>query len=175
MNQPVVKNILRFLLLILLQVLVLDNVPFHGYIVPYVYVLFILLLPFQINKSLLLLLAFLMGIIIDVFGNTLGLHTAALVFIAFARPGILRFYFPRLESDPSEEPNVVKLGFYGFLRYSFTLILLHQFALTFLELFTFQHFFNSLYNIGLNALATTLAIMVIELLFVKRKKRPTRR
>ena len=175
MNQPVVKNILRFFLLIILQVLVLDNVPFHGYIVPYVYVLFILLLPFQINKSLLLLLAFLTGIVIDVFGNTLGLHTAALVFIAFARPGILRFYFPRLEADPSEEPGISKLGFYGFLRYSFTLILLHQIALTFLELFSFHNFFNSLYEIGLNALVTTLTIMVIELLFVQRKKRVARR
>ncbi len=175
MNQPVVKYILRFFLLILLQVLVLDNVPFHGYIVPYVYVMFILLLPFQINKSLLLLLAFLTGITIDIFGNTLGLHTAALVFIAFARPGILHFYFPHLEADPSEEPSIAKLGFYGFLRYSFTLILLHQLALTFLELFSFHHFFNALYEVGLNALVTTMAIMVIELLFVKRKKRATRR
>jgi rod shape-determining protein MreD len=175
MNQSVVKNIIRFLLLILLQVLVLDNVPFQGYIIPYVYVLFILLLPFQINKSMLLMLAFVTGLVIDVFGNTLGLHTAALVFVAFLRPGVLRFYFPRLEADPNDEPGIAKLGFSGFLRYSFTLIVLHQFTLTFLELFSFRHFFNSLYEIALNAVVTTLVILVIELLFAKRKRRPARR
>lgn len=171
MNQQVVKNIFRFILLVLLQVLVLDNVPFHGYIIPYVYVLFILLLPFQINKSLLLVLAFAMGFTIDVFGNTLGLHTAALVFMAFARPGVLRFYFPRLEADPNDEPGIRKLGFSGFLRYAFTLILLEQIVLTFLELFSFRHFFSYLYQAGLNAVVTTVAVVVLNMLFVKRKKR----
>ncbi|MBE0650937.1 MAG: rod shape-determining protein MreD [Bacteroidales bacterium] len=175
MKQPVVKNIFRFFLLILLQVLVLDNVPFHGYIIPYVYVLFILLLPFQTNRSLLLFLAFVTGLVIDAFGNTLGLHAAALVFMAFLRPGVLRFYFPRLEADPNDEPGIAKLGFSGFLRYAFTLILFHQLTLTFLELFSFRHFFNTLYEIGLNAVITTLVVIVLELLFAKRKKRPSRR
>ncbi len=175
MNQPAVKNIVRFILLILLQVLVLDNIPFQGFIIPYVYVLFILLLPFQINRSALLLLAFGTGLVIDVFGNTLGLHTAALVFIAFLRPGVLRFYFPRLETDPNDEPGIAKLGFSGFFRYAFTLILIHQFTLTFLELFSFRHFFHALYEVGLNAAVTTLVVLIVELLFAKRKKRLRRR
>lgn len=171
MNQPVVKHIIRFLLLVLLQVLVLDNIQFHGFIIPYIYVMFILLLPLQINKSQLLILAFVMGITIDFFGNTLGLHTAALVFMAYARPGVLRFYFPRLEADLNEEPGLRKLGFSGFLRYVFTLVLLEQIALTFLELFSFRHLFTYLYQAGLNAIATTAAIVILDLLFVKRKKR----
>lgn len=171
MNQLVVKNIIRFILLVLLQVLVLDNVQFHGFIIPYVYVMFILLLPFQINKSWLLILAFVMGITIDFFGNTLGLHAGALVFMAFVRPGVLRFYFPRLEADPNDEPGIRKLGFWGFLRYAFTLILLEQIVLTFLELFSFRHFFTYLYQAGLNAITTTAAIIILDLLFVKRQKR----
>ncbi len=170
MNQPVVKHTIRFILLVLLQVLVLDNVQFYGFILPYVYVMFILLLPFQISKSWLLILAFVMGITIDFFGNTLGLHAAALVFMAFARPGVLRFYFPRLEADPNDEPGILKLGFWGFLRYAFTLVLLEQIVLTFLELFSFRHLFTYLYQAGLNAIVTTAAIVILHMLFVKRRK-----
>lgn len=174
MNKLVVKNSIRFILLVLLQVLVLDNISFGGFIVPYVYVLFILLLPFEINKSLLLLLAFVTGLTIDFFGNTLGLHTAALVFLAFARPGVLHFYFPRLETNPNDEPGITKLGFGGFLKYSFSLIVLHQFILTFLEIFSLKHFFSSLLQVVMNAAATTLVILVIELFFSKRNRRAVR-
>lgn len=171
MKHAVTKNIFRFVLLVLLQVMVLDNVPFQGYIVPYVFVLFILLLPIDINKSFLLILAFITGITIDFFGNTLGLQAAALVFMAFARPAVLRLYFPRMEVDPGDEPGLKKLGFYGFLRYSFTLILFHQLILTFLELFSFREFFDFLYESVINAAVTTLAVMILVLLFTKRKKR----
>lgn len=171
MRQAVVKNIFRFILLVLLQVLVLDSVPFHGYIVPYVFVLFILLLPLEINKSLMLVLAFITGLTLDFFGNTLGLEAAALVFMAFVRPAVLRLYFPTLEADPGDEPGIRKLGFYGFLRYSFTLILIYQLILTFLELFSFRQFFDFLYESVLNAVVTTLAVMILVLLFTKRKKR----
>ncbi len=171
MNNVVVKNIVRFVLLVLLQVLVLDTVQFGGFVIPYVYLLFILLLPLDINKSLLLLLAFATGLTVDFFENTLGLQTAALVFMAFARPGVIRFYFPSLEAGKGEEPGLSKFGLGGFLKYSFTLVLAHQVVLTFLELFSFRHFWNSLYQIALNSLFTTLGILIVVLLFTSKKRR----
>jgi len=98
MNNLYLKNSIRFVLLVLFQVLVLDQVHFGGYVIPYVYIIFILLLPFDIPKSLLLILAFGAGLTIDFFGNTLGLHTAALVMLAFARPGVLRLYLKKTEA-----------------------------------------------------------------------------
>lgn len=168
------KHIIRFILLILLQVWVLDNVAFNGFIIPYAYVLFILLLPFEINRSLMLLLAFVTGLTVDFFGNSLGLHAASLTLLAFARPGVLRFYFPRFETQLGDEPGIPKLGLIGFFKYAFTLILLFQLALVFLEVFSFHHFFSLLWQAILGTVATTLAVTILELLFAKRKKRLVR-
>ncbi len=171
MNNVVVKNIIRFVLLVLLQVLVLDTVQFNGYVIPYVYLLFVLLLPFDINKSLLLLLAFFTGLSVDFFENTLGMQAAAVVFMAFARPGVIRFYFPALEYAKGEEPGLARLGIAGFLKYAFTLVLLQQLALTFLEVFSFHNLLHTLSEILVNALVTTVGIFIVVLFFTPRKRR----
>lgn len=174
MTGGIVKHIIRFVLLILLQVWVLDKVSFDGFVIPYAYVMFILLLPFDINKSLMLILAFFTGLVMDIFGNTLGLHAASLVLLAFARPGILHFYFPRLDTQIGEEPGIAKLGFIGFLKYSFTLILLFQVALVFLEVFSFHHILSLLWEAVFGAMATTFAVTLLELLFARRKRKRIR-
>ncbi|MBN2616015.1 MAG: hypothetical protein JXR71_10025 [Bacteroidales bacterium] len=174
MTGGIIKQVIRFGLLILLQVWVLDKVSFDGFVIPYAYVMFILLLPFDINKSLLLLLAFFTGLVMDFFGNTLGLHAASLVLLAFVRPGVLHFYFPRLETQIGEEPGIVRLGLFGFIKYAFTLILLFQTALVFLEVFSFHHFFSLLWEAVLGALATTFSVTLLELLFERRKRKKVR-
>ncbi len=171
MNNPVVKNIVRFVLLVLLQVLVFDTVQFGGYVVPYVFILFVLLLPLGINKSLLLVLAFLTGLTVDFFENTMGLQTAALVFMAFARPGVIRFYFPGLEFEKGEEPGLLKLGVTGFFKYTLTLALFYQFILTFLQVFSFRHVLRSLSQILINGVVTTAVILVVMMLFSRREHR----
>jgi len=165
-----IRNIVRWVALVLFQVLVLNHMNLGGYINPYVYVLFILLLPVQINKSGLLLLAFLLGLTIDFFGNTLGLHAAATVLLAYARPGILRLFFKNLEFSTDEEPSISKLKPGGFLKYTLVLVFIHHMALFFLEVFSFQGFLSTLSRIGLSTLVTTLMIMTLALLFASRKK-----
>ncbi len=171
MNNVYVKNIVRFVLLILFQVLILDTVQFGGYVIPYIYLLFILLLPFDTNKSLLLILAFFTGLSIDFFENTLGLHTAAVVFMAFARPGVIKFYFPTLEHIKGEEPGLLKLGFSGFLKYIFTLVFFDQLLLTFLEVFSLHDFFQTLSHVFVNTLVTLLGILVTVMLFTSRHRK----
>ena len=92
------------MVLILVQVLVLNNMNLGGYLNPYIYVLFLLLLPANINRSLLLIIAFITGLTIDYFGNTLGLHAAASVFLAFLRPGVINLLFRNHEFTSGEEP-----------------------------------------------------------------------
>ena len=86
----VLQNIFRFILLVLFQVLVLNNIQFLGYINPYLYILFILSLPVQMPRWFLLVLAFILGLSIDIFSNTLGMHAFATVFVAFFREGIIK-------------------------------------------------------------------------------------
>ncbi len=86
------QNIFRFILLVLLQVLVLNNIQFMGYINPYLYILFILSLPYQTPKWFVLLLGFRLGLTIDVCSNTMGMHAFATVFVAFLRGGTIKLF-----------------------------------------------------------------------------------
>ena len=90
MNKPFGKDIARFFILIAVQVLILDHVNFYGYANPALYLYFILLLPFEVPGWLLLTSAFLMGFGIDSFSNSVGLHSATAVFVAFLRPRAVR-------------------------------------------------------------------------------------
>lgn len=169
MNSLLVRNIFRFVFLVLIQVLILNNINLGGYINPYIYVLFILLLPVDISKSLLLFLAFLMGITIDFFGNTLGLHAAATLLLAFARPGVINLFFSNIEFNKDEEPSLQRLKFSGFFKYVFVLVFIHNFALFMLELFSFNNFLYTLYRIMLNTLLTILIIFITMFLFNKKR------
>lgn len=169
MNNPVFRNIVRFVFLVLIQVLILNNMNLGGYLNPYIYVLFILLLPADINKSFLLILAFFTGLTIDYFGNTLGLHAAATVLLAFARPGILNLFFKNIEFGKGEEPGLAKIGIGGFLRYTLVLVFIHHFALFMLEVFSFNDFLTTLYRITLSTLLSTLIIMITVMLFSRKK------
>lgn len=169
MNNLLIKNIVRFVFLILVQVLVLNNINLGGYLNPYIYVLFILLLPVDISKSLLLFLAFILGLTIDFFGNTLGLHAAATLLLAFARPGVINLFFSNMEFNKDEEPGLQRLKLGGFFRYVFVLVFIHNFTLFMLEIFSFTDFLFTLYRIMLNTLLTVLLILITVFLFSRKK------
>ena len=100
----IVQNILRFVLLVLVQVLVLNNIQFLGYLNPYLYILFILALPVRLRQWIVLLLAFVLGLTIDAFSNTMGLHAFATVFMAFFRLPIIKM-FTTIEEGVSPIPS----------------------------------------------------------------------
>lgn len=168
MTRQLFNNIIRFIILILVQVLLLNNINLQGYINPYIYILFILLLPVDISKSLLLVLAFFTGLTIDYFGNTLGLHAAATLLVAFARPGTIKLFFSNIEFSKNEEPSLQRFKFAGFFRYVFVLVFIHNFTLFSLELFSFDGFIYTLYRIMLNTLLTILIIFITVFLFHKK-------
>ena len=91
----IIRNIVRFIVVVIFQVLVMDNVMISGYMIPYVYILFILLMPFETPHWVVLLAGFMLGIGIDMFEHTLGMHTASTVLIAFIRPYVLELLAPR--------------------------------------------------------------------------------
>ena len=133
MNNDLLNNIFRFIFLVALQVLLLDHIQFGGFINPYLYIFFILLLPFETPKAILLLLAFLLGFTIDIFSNTYGLHAAASVFMAFWRPSILKSISARQEYEPGMRPVLSDQGFMWVFFYSLILISIHHCFLFFFE------------------------------------------
>jgi hypothetical protein len=162
------RNIVRFILLIAVQLLIFNNIQFSGYINPYIYVLFILLLPFEIPKWLLLITAFFLGFIMDIFSDTPGMHTAATVFMAYLRPYVLNLIAPREGYESGTFPRVFYYGVNWFARYAFILILAHHFVLFYIEIFRFGNFFSTFLRVLLSTVFT-LIFIVLSQFFVYRR------
>ena len=158
------KNIGRFVFLILFQVLILNNIQFSGFINPYFYIYFILLLPFETPRWLLLLSAFLLGISLDAFTNTFGLNAAACVLIAFLRPFVISAISTGTEFMTGHSPSLKNQGVKWFAYYSIILVLVHHFTLFYLEIFRFTEFFQTLFRVLLSSIFTLLIIFIAELL-----------
>lgn len=169
MNSIVLKNIARFIVLVLVQIFVLNNIRINGYINPYLYVLFILLLPFETPGWLLLTSSFLLGFSIDIFVHTPGLHTAASVFMAFCRPAMIKMISRNKTIEPGMSPGIRDMGFNWFFVYSLVLIFIHHVLLFFMEVFRFNEFFDTVIRIGLSTVATVLLVFVVEYLFINKK------
>ncbi len=133
------RNIIRLILFILLQVFVLNEVPpLHQYIMPYIYFLFILWLPFNISRGGLLLVSFITGIFLDFFTKTPGLHAAACVLIGYIRPFLINLLMPQQGVEFNyREPSVSSLGFSQYATYVSLLTLFHHSWLFLIQSFQF--------------------------------------
>jgi len=134
MNSIFSVHTVRFIALAIFQVLILNHINFLGYINPYVYILFIALYPIKNNRILLLLLSFLLGLTIDLFLDTGGIHAAASVLIAYVRPVILKTSFGTIYEHQSIKFNSVDFG--SKLTYFTLLTFLHHLVLFSLEIFS---------------------------------------
>jgi len=159
------RIIIRFIVLVLFQVVVLNNIRFGGYINPYLYVLFVLLLPYETPGWLLLILAFLTGYTIDTFTNTPGMHASATVFMAFSRPAVFKLLGLKTEYDPGSFPGIADLGFRTFTTYALLLIFIHHLALFLLEVFRFSEILLTLTRAGLSTALTLLLVIIAQYLF----------
>ncbi len=155
------QNILRFIFLILLQVFILDNIQFMGYINPMIYVLFILSLPVRFPKWALLILAFIMGLIIDVFSNTAGMHSFALVFAAFLRTPVINI-FTSIDEGSNPTPSFHTFGVSAYVKYVVILVLIHHFILFFIESFSFLHLTLLIPKIIFSSTVTILLILRLQ-------------
>ena len=163
----VIKYGIMFLALVFTQVLVLNQVQFIGFINPYVYVLFVLLLPLSTPRYLLLLLAFLIGLTIDVFSNSLGIHAAATVFIAYIRPFVIRSISNR-EEDRNDYPGLLQNKFLWFLSYVSILVFFHHFILFYLEFFTFSHFLSTFIKVLFSSVFSIFVIVLSQFLIFRK-------
>lgn len=174
MITKVIQNIFRYVLLVLLQVLVLNQIQWSGYINPYIYILFILLLPIETPNWLLLLSALLLGLTIDMFGNTSGMHAAASVMVAFARPKILQLIAPRDGYEAETKLTPFVMGFKWFITYVSLSVLLHHLVYFYIEAFRFSEFFFTFFKAIFNSIITILLIIFGQYIFSKRSKKSER-
>jgi hypothetical protein len=169
---PLIRNIFRFAFFILVQVYVLDKIPhLHRFIVPYLYYLFILWLPFSISRQWLLIVGFLTGLVLDYFSQTPGLHAAACVLIAYVRPFVISVLTPRESSDFNyREPSPQAMQWTPYAVYVFILTLLHHGYLVFLEWLSFGTFLQFLIKVVATTGISLLLVFMVEILFPRRLK-----
>jgi len=168
MINSIIRFGLIFILLILLQVLLFNNIQFSGYVNPYIYLMFIMLLPVEIPAWLLLLLSFMTGGIIDFFSGSPGMHSSATVLAGFVRPYILRLISPRDGYETSSDPSMFIYGFRWFLIYTALIVFVHHTALFYLEVFRFTDFFRTLGRVVLSSVFSITFILLFE--FYRRGK-----
>lgn len=166
MNSIVISHSARFLLLVLIQVLILNHINFLGSINPYLYIIFILLFPINNNRMVFLLLSFILGLTIDVFSDSGGVHAAASLTIAFIRPVVLKFSFGSVYEHQTIKFKNVDFG--AKVIYFIILIIIHHFVLFSLEIFNFSDIILILQKTLFSSIFTIILCLVTNVIFSKR-------
>ena len=164
-------HIVRFVALVVAQVLLINHIRLGGYVHPYIYLIFVMLLPVNIPGWQLLLSGFGIGLVIDLFMGTLGMHAGATTMMAFCRPAIIRIVSGSLKFENNREPSINQLGFPWFLRYTLCMVLVHNFTYFMLEGFSFHLVGQALLRILISVPVSTFLILTILYLFSSSKKR----
>lgn len=166
----ILQNSIRFVIFVLAQGLIFGQLDFGYGIHPMIYPLFILLLPFEINLILLLVIAFITGISVDFFMNTFGLHASAALLIAYIRPAIYRYFAPRDGYDPLKEPTVNDLGYSWFLKVAGILTVIHHLWFFALEFLKWTAWKDIILSTIFSTLVSLFIFILIQVIFFKKSK-----
>ena len=169
-SRIIVTNILRWFILLSIQVLLLRNLSFYSLATPFTYILFLMLLPFGTPNIVLYLIAFGTGLTLDGFYDTLGVHTAACVALAFVRILFISVTVSR-ENFDEPEPSLGNMGFRWFSLYALLCTFAHHIVLFLLEAFKFSELSYTLLRCLLSGIFTLFTILLVELIFYNRKLR----
>ncbi len=144
---PFFQNIIRFVLILGIQILVLENVHLQNLTLlgsynlfkPQFYILFILMLQININRNLILIIAFFTGLVMDLFTNQPGLHTSACVLLAFVRPFLIDVFFQTNLKDKGKfiSPSIAQMGFPSFITYAAIATLIYNFYYYLISVWSF--------------------------------------
>ncbi|MDB5154767.1 MAG: rod shape-determining protein MreD [Mucilaginibacter sp.] len=171
MSRTILTNLFRFVILIFMQVFLLKNITLYNLSTPYLYIMFILLLPFEIPNVMLFALSFILGITIDAFYDTPGLHAASCVLLAFVRILFISITVQKDGFDNEPEPTLSVMGLRWFFTYALILSLAHHFFLFNLEVFRLSEIPYTLSRFVLSSIFTVFLMLLSGFLFYRRKER----
>jgi len=177
MSTPV-KFIVQFILIMSVQVFLLNDIVIKSSVtllgipafIPLLYPLILLLLPVNTHHWLGMGLGFLVGITMDMFCNTPGMHAAACVLLCYVRPYLLNLFFQQNIKDLGETvPSLFRMGFRSFLLYAAMSVLIHHFFFYIIQIWSFKNFFFILFKTLLSGVLSVLLMLLSQLLFAKRE------
>ena len=156
-----VHGIKWFIGLVLIQVLVLNQMHISGYATPFLYIYFILKINSKVGRNELMLWAFMLGLTVDIFGNTPGMNAAAATCLAFSRSSLLRLSTLRSE-DEAFYPGIKSLGVSSFSRYALLASVLFCTVLLLIDTFSFFHVGRLILKIIASTISTLIFIFCAE-------------
>ncbi len=163
LNNVIAINIVRFVLLVLAQVLVFNHLNFFGSINPMVYIIFLYWYPIRENRAIFLLVSFLLGLSVDIFSDTLALHAFSTLTIAYARPVIMRFCFGvNYEFQTFTFNNTTRIQRITFLA---SLVLTHHLVFFTFEILSLSHILLLLKKVLLTSILTIFVCVLLSSLF----------
>ena len=162
------KYAIVFLVSVLLQVLIFNNILIARMISPFFYILFIVLLPFDTPRAFLLFLSFTLGLTVDIFTNTPGVHASACLLTGFLRPFILQIISSRETLESVSAPRVENMGFQWFAGYVTFLVIIHHLFLFFIEAFTFHSFLLTLLKVIISSVLSVILIVLSQFLIFRK-------
>lgn len=165
---PAVLHIGRFIGLVLLQVLIVSQFEIRGGVFPMIYPLFILLLPFEIGVIWLLICGFSIGLAVDFFSNTFGLHASAAALMAYVRPELFKVFAPRDGYESLSEGNLNVMGYRWFIYVGGILLLIHHLWFFLLEYFKFSDMLYVLQQTVISAVVSMIIIILLQILFLRK-------
>lgn len=171
MSSIFILNLARFAILILIQVFLLQNVGYYNLSTPFLYILFILLLPIKIPHWLLFISSFASGLIIDIFYDTLGLHATACTVMALTRIVFISVTLQQDKYENNQTPSLGAMGFRWFFFYTATLTFFHHTVLFLFETFRFSDLLYTLLRTVSSSIFTIVLIFIYEYIFFHKKVR----
>ncbi len=158
-----IKQTGRFLLLLLLQVLLINNLQFLGVCHPYIYIFSLLVMPITLPRWADMLIGGVVGLILDIFCNSLGVHIAACIMLMYVRPYLIGAYVSDRERL-TDEIDVRSIGVVNFIKYTILLVLLHHTMVFFLTAWSVQHFWFTLLEVVVSSVVSIILIIGGDLL-----------
>ncbi len=163
-------NIIRLVVLLLLQVLLFSNMRFSIFVNPYVFPLFVLLLPFETPRWLLMFIGLGAGLLLDFFLGSWGMHGAACLFIGYARPFLINIITPK-GTEFEISPNLFAQGITWFSIYTSVTMFIYLTFYFLVEAGTFYNLFWLMLKIIGSTVVSVVFILILLFFFSARKKR----
>ena len=165
------REIIYFIVFVALQTLVINNIHLFGIVTPFLYIYVILKFRIDLSRTGLIILSFLLGLIIDIFSNTMGLHAASCSFIGFVRNPLLEQFVDMKELTARSVPSIRLLGLSKFIRYMLIMVMLHHVILFSIESFSFFQPWLMFTRMISSMLLTMLLMFITEAFNLGNKKK----
>ncbi|TNE78671.1 MAG: hypothetical protein EP332_13760 [Bacteroidetes bacterium] len=162
--------LIRYVGLLLLQVFIIGKLHIHPFVQPNILILFFLMLPVDLKPGATLLLGFLGGLLLDVFSDSAGFNSTAVLVMMFARIYYVRAFASIDIQEAGVRPNIGNTGYRWYIFYSASMVLVYHLVYSFIESFRVVYFLSNIASAIMSAAVSLALIFLFQLLFFRTRK-----